>query len=130
MSFSSPPPSAFPPRVGGGTLRATSIASMGQKVGVVVGAGVLAAIYQIVGEEGRTILADIRRRSALKRARRDAVLIGLLGSTLSPDLQLILMKARNPYDTALKMLAHPLVNYQDRELLRETLQRAVSIHSA
>lgn len=103
------------------------MASMGRTVGVLVGAGVLGAIYQIITEEARSQLQGIRQRAHLKRVRRDAVLIKLLGTELSPELQLALAVSRKPYETAIRLLALPQISTRDKELIRDTLQHAIKI---
>jgi hypothetical protein len=59
-------------------LRGGSLRSMANAVGVVVGAGMLAAGYQLAYEEGRQIIGNLRNNAAVRRARNDAVVLALM----------------------------------------------------
>ena len=61
---------------------------MANAVGVVVGAGMLAAGYQLAYEEGRQIIGNLRNNAAVRRiARNDAVVLALMSTELPLQAQ-------------------------------------------
>jgi hypothetical protein len=74
MSFASSlaAPATIGIRSAGRLLSGGSLQSMARAVGVVLGAGVLAASYQIIYEEGRTIVFNLRANAQQRRDRNDA----------------------------------------------------------
>jgi hypothetical protein len=78
---------------------------MARAVGVVLGAGMLAASYQIACEEGRVIIQNLRVGAAQRRARNTAITLALMNSGLPLELQARLRRKRDVVRAGLAMLA-------------------------
>jgi hypothetical protein len=105
-----------------GFLRTPNLRSMANAVGVVMGAGMLAASYQIAYEDGREIIQNLRAASAQRRARDTAIILDLMNSELPLELQDKLRRSRDVVRTGMAMLAN------EREKL--TPQHHAIIHTA
>ncbi len=106
-------------------LRGGSLRSMANAVGVVVGAGVLAAGYQIAYEEGRQIIGNVRNNAALRRARNDAVVLALLSTELPLQAQDSIRRSRDALRTAIKLVTDEGTPENYRLIIREALGRLV-----
>jgi hypothetical protein len=95
---------------------------MAQSVGIIIAAALLAAAYQLVQEETRTAIHNIRARSRYRRARHESLLLGTLGSHLPPLIQDRLLYSRDAFRVALELLADPTVEKEDKDLIRQVLQ--------
>jgi hypothetical protein len=114
-------------KLGGTLLRATSLGAMARAVGIIVGAGLLAAIYHTANEETRAVLHSIRLRRRYSQARHEAILIAMLGSSLDLTLRDNLLRSRNAFNEALALLVNPELSDEDRELVRSALYRSCNI---
>jgi hypothetical protein len=81
----------------------------------------LAAAYQLVQEETRIAIHNLRARSRYRRARHESLLMVALGSHLPPLIQDRLLYSRDAFRVALEMLADPTVSDADKELIRHFL---------
>jgi len=90
-----------------GLLRGGSLQSMARAVGVVVGAGLLAATYQFVYEEGRAFVHNLRLSSAHRRARNDALMLVLLNSKIPIETQDRLRRSRDVVNACMRLLTNP-----------------------
>jgi hypothetical protein len=124
MSFSSTM-AAAPKVLSGGILKGSLLAT-GRTVSVVIGAGLLAAIYQTASDEARLLLGSIRTRSKVKQVRYETVLLNSLGSELPVELQTELLKARNPFKIGLAMLTKPEISAEHKAIIRVALQSATA----
>jgi hypothetical protein len=111
-------------RIGGTILRGTSLVTMAQTVGILVAAGLLAAIYNSANEETRAILQNIRSRRRFSQARHEAILMTVLGSELALDLQDCLLNSHDAFRAAMILLASPLLSPEERDLVRRALHMA------
>lgn len=103
-------------------LQGASLTAMGRTLGILVGAGVLGAVYQLTSDETKASINSMRIYGQFKRQRHEAILVATLGSALSPDLQNQLLRSRNAFKTAMKLLADPLLSVENRETLRSVIQ--------
>jgi hypothetical protein len=124
MSFASTlaTPGAALTRAIPGVLRGSTLAVMSRTVGIVVGAGMLAAVYQVTQEETKVTLSSWRERRRYRVARHEALLIVLLGSPLSYAHQERLLASNDAFKTALEVLADPATEPRDRECIRAALR--------
>jgi hypothetical protein len=119
-------PFAAPLARAGTVLRGASLGAMSRSVGIVVSAGVLAAIYQLTHEETRAWLRTWRSRAHYRRARHEALLIQVLGSELPIPLQERFLASRDAFWTALELLADATVSAHDRKAIRCALQYSMT----
>lgn len=106
-------------------LRGGSLRSMANAVGVVVGAGMLAAGYQLAYEEGRQIIGNLRNNAAVRRARNDAVVLALMSTELPLQAQDSIRRSRDAVRTAMKLVTDEGTPENDRLMIREVLGRLV-----
>ncbi len=106
-------------------LRGGSLRSMVNAVGVVVGAGMLAAGYQIAYEEGRQIIGNLRNNAAARRARNDAVVLTLMSTELPLRAQDSIRRSRDALRTAMKLVTDERTPENYRLIIREALGRLV-----
>lgn len=102
-------------------LRGPTLSAMARNVGVVVGAGALAAIYHTTNEEMRTAIAHGRSNRASRRARHEALLVALLGNDISPQARDVLASSRDAYKACMELLANPLLSGADQHLIRQAI---------
>lgn len=121
MSFTTAGPAA---RLGSTLLRGASLGAMAQTVGIIVSAGLLAALYHAANEEAKSLLQNIQVRSRVRQARHEAILLYTLGSELNLVLQEHLLQSRDAFRAALMLLTNPHVVDDERRLLRDALYRA------
>ncbi len=98
---------------------------MANAVGVVVGAGMLAAGYQLAYEEGRQIIGNLRNNAAVRRARNDAVVLALMSTELPLQAQDSIRRSRDAVRTAMKLVTDEGTPENDRLMIREVLGRLV-----
>lgn len=110
-------------RIGSALLRGPALAMMARSVGIILCAGLLAATYQLAGDETRAILNNLRLRSQYRRARHENILIALLGSTLAADLQDQLLRSRDSFQACMTLLADPQLAPESRTLIRQAIQQ-------
>jgi len=113
-----------PPPQGRRLLRGGSMAALARQVGVVLGAGLLAAVYQLTLEEGRGLVQAIHARGRARRERHERLLVATLGTSLDPTLQNRLLRSRDAFVAARAILADPDVAQADRDRLRAALNDA------
>jgi hypothetical protein len=104
-------------------LRGGSLQSMARAVGVVLGAGLLAASYQIAHEEGQAIVHGLRLGARHRRARNDAVMLALFETALPLELLEHLRRARDVFRTGMTLLTDPSMPDDHRAIIRATLLR-------
>lgn len=102
-------------------LRARSLSQMAQAVIIILGAGLLSAVYHAANEETVNTLKRIRQRSRIRQMRHEAILMTVLGTELDPELQEFLLYSRNAFDACLVLLANPILTSDERDLVREAL---------
>jgi hypothetical protein len=101
--------------------RGATLGAMAQGFGVLLAVALLAAAYQLVQEETRIAIHNLRARSRYRRARHESLLMVALGSHLPPLIQDRLLYSRDAFRVALEMLADPTVSDADKELIRHFL---------
>jgi len=98
---------------------------MARAVGVVLGAGILAASYQLAYEEGRTIVHNVRVASAQRRARNEAILLALMGTELPFEMQDRLRRSRNVVNTAFEWMTRADFPVEHRPHLQGVLNKVI-----
>jgi hypothetical protein len=107
-------------------IRGRSLLAMAQAVGVVAGAGMLAASYQILYEEGRGWIGSIRAKATQRRNRNDAVSLVLLNTELPLPAQDKIRRSRDAFRAAMALATDPSTPEHYRTILREALSRLVN----
>lgn len=112
----------FSPTMAVGGFNTTGIMfGMARTVGIVICAGLLAAVYQTVNDETRLAIGGIRRKREVRSERNTAMLEALLGSNLDARLQYDLLGARNVYKRALRLLCDPEVLASEKTMIRQAI---------
>ena len=106
-----------------GLLRDGSLQSMARALGVVLGAGLLAASYQIAYDEGQAIVHGLRVDARQRRARNDAMMLALIGTALPLDLLDHLCRVRDVFRVCMTLLTDPSIPDDHRAIIRATLFR-------
>lgn len=107
-------------------IRGRTLHSMAKAVGVVAGAGMLAASYQILYEEGREVVGTIRSNATQRRNRNDAVSLILLSTELPIAAQDKIRRSRDAFRAAMALATNPSTPEGYRAILREALSRLVN----
>jgi hypothetical protein len=107
-------------------LHGRTLPSMARAVGVVLGAGILAASYQLAYEEGRTIIHNVRVASAHRRQRNEAILLALLSTTVPVEMQDRLRRSRDVVSTAFAWMTRADFPIEHRTVLRDTLSKVLT----
>ena len=110
-------------RAGASVLRGSSLGMMSQYLLTILAAAVLAAVYQLTQEETKRIIEAIKSRSRYRSERNDELLLEVLGSQILPDLQDRMLRAHDTFRVAMKILADPTVDYEDKKILKEILHK-------
>jgi hypothetical protein len=97
-------------------LRRTGLA-----LGAVIGGGILAAIHQLVAEEGRTLIRHAIGDLARRRRQNERVLLAILGTDLPLEHQEAIRTARDSWRAAIAILGLPELDAAHREMLRKLL---------
>jgi hypothetical protein len=113
-------------RVVRGLVHNGSLRSMARAVGVVCGAGALAAAYQIAHNEGQAFVHALRAGAQHRRARNDAVMLALIAAGLPIERLARLRRARDVFGVCIAMLTDPAIPDDQRELIRSSLARVIS----
>jgi hypothetical protein len=127
MSFASS--LAVPANMGLKTARSLmqtpNLGSMARAIGIVLGAGMLAASHQIAYEEGRLAIANLRNASGHRRARNTALTLALMNSGFPLELQDRLRRSRDAIGFGLAMLTdeRALLTTEQRNILHDVLTR-------
>lgn len=108
-----------------GLLRGGSLQSMARAVGVVFGAGLLAASYQIAHDEGQALVHGLRAGARHRRTRNDAMMLALVGTDLPLDLLAHLRRARDVFRTCMSMVTDPATPDDHRAIIRTALSRVI-----
>ena len=111
------------PRAGASVLRGSSLGMMSQYLLTILAAAILAAVYQLTQEETKRIIEAIKSRSRYRSERNDTLLLEVLGSEILPDIQDRMLQAHDTFRAAMKILADPTVDYEDKKILKEILHR-------
>jgi hypothetical protein len=109
-----------------GLLRGGSLHSMARATGVVLGAGLLAATYQICHDEGQAFVHGLRVGARHRRIRNDAVMLALVATSLPLDLLAHLRRARDVFRVCLTMVIDPTTPDDHRAIIRTTLSHVTS----
>jgi hypothetical protein len=104
-------------------LRGGSLQSMARALGVVLGAGLLAASYQIAYDEGQAFVHSLRVSARRRRARNDAMMLALIATALPLDLLDHLHRARDVFQVCMTVLTDPSIPDDHRAIIRGTLSR-------
>lgn len=94
---------------------------VGLALGAVIGGGILAAIHQLVAEEGRTLIRQAIGDAARRRRQSERVLLAVLGSDLPLEHQETIRTARDSWRAAIAILGVPELDPAHRERLRQLL---------
>lgn len=94
---------------------------VGLALGAVIGGGLLAAIHQLVAEEGRTLIRHAIGDAARRRRQSERVLLAILGSDLPLAQQETIRTARDSWRAAIAILGVPELDPAHRERLRQLL---------
>ena len=124
MSFAS----AFAPARAASSrlLRGSTLGNMAYGLAVLLGGGVMGALYHVTNQEAQTSVQNWRNRRHYIARRHEAVLIRILGGNLHPALQEKLLHSRDAFRMCLEMLADPQIRPEDKACIRQSFQ-AVSI---
>lgn len=106
----------------GGTMR-----SMAKAVGVVAGAGLIGAVYQIAHDEGRGFIHTMRVNSAHRRQRNELIMLNLMNSELPTELQSKLFRSRDAFKTGMRMLADGEFTPKEHKIVRAVLINITSV---
>ena len=112
-------------RSANGLLRGGSLQSMARAVGVVLGAGLLAASYQLALDEGRTLIQGMRMRSAHRHTRNEAVLLALLETKLPVELQDHLRRSRDVVARCMQLLTNGQLPEDHHAIIHGALTKAL-----
>ena len=107
-------------------IRGRSLPAMAKAVGVVAGAGMLAASYQIIYEEGRELVGSIRSNATQRRNRNDAVSLVLLTTELPIAAQDKIRRSRDAFRAAMALATDPSTPEHHRTILRDALSRLMN----
>jgi hypothetical protein len=118
MSFASS--FAGPARNAAQLLRG-NLPQMAKTLGVIIGGGFMAAVYQSAHEEIKTSIDNWRSRKAYVRGRHELILARLLGTELEPNLQQMLLHSKDSFSTCLLILGQPTtkVAQTDKDRIRQ-----------
>jgi hypothetical protein len=94
---------------------------MARGLGVALGAGVLAASYQLAHDEGRQMIANLRNGAAQRRARNEAVVLTLIATDLPIQVQDSIRRSRDALRTTMALVTDEATPPQHRETLRNAL---------
>jgi hypothetical protein len=127
MFFASPPAGSggVGMRSAGRLLRAGSLSSMARAVGVMLGAGLLAASYHVAYEEGRAFFDALRTNGARRRNRNDAVLLVLMATELPLPAQDRIRRSRDAFRAAMALVTDLNTPEQYRTIIRTALIRTM-----
>jgi hypothetical protein len=89
----------------GGLIQSPTLRTMARTIGVILGAGVLAAGHQIAYEEGRGLIHNMRTGTVRRRQQNTTLLLVLMNSGLPLELQDRLRRSRDVVRAGLAMLA-------------------------
>jgi hypothetical protein len=92
----------------------------------VLGAGVLAASYQIVYEEGRTIVFNLRATAQQRRARNDAAILVLYNLHIPIEVKEKLQRSRDMFRTGMSMLSDQTITAEHRPAIHDALTKLVN----
>lgn len=114
-------------KTGANVLKATSLAAMGRTVGIIVCAGLLAAVYQTAQEEMRSAVQGLHKRRRYTQARDELIILHVLGSNLEVDLQDSLLHARRPLKSIISKLTEPDTSDDVRRELRQIVRSTLGL---
>jgi hypothetical protein len=100
---------------------------MARAVGVVVGAVLLAASYQIAYEEGRDVVRTLRANVAQRRVRNDAVVLALMTTDLPIQMQDQIRRSRDAFRAAMALVTDEATPENFRTTIREALTRLLQV---
>jgi len=109
-----------------GLLRGGSLQSMARAVGIVLGAGILAASYQLAYDEGRTLIQGMRMQTAHRRARNEAVLLALLETKLPIELQDQLRRSRDVVSRCMQLLTNAQLPENHHTIIHGVLTKVLT----
>jgi hypothetical protein len=109
-------------------LRGSTLLMMSRTVGTVIGAGLLATVYQLTHEETRAMLNGWRDRRRYRAARHEALLVRVMGRSLSYPLQERFLASSDAFKTSIELLADPATEQPDRDCIRAALTEVVGHH--
>jgi hypothetical protein len=107
-------------------LRGGSLRSMAKAVGVIVGAGLIGATYQIAHDEGRSLIHTMRITGAHRRQRNEQIMLALMNSKLPIELQSKLFRSRDAFRVGMRMLADEDLPPADHAIIHATLTSVTS----
>jgi hypothetical protein len=76
---------------------------------VVVGAGMLAASYQIAHDEGQTLVQGLRDSARQRRSRNNALMLALVGTALPLRLLQRMHRSRDVFRECMTMVTNPAI---------------------
>ena len=107
-----------------------SLAAAVKYVGVIGGAGLLAASYQIAYEEGRSFIQSFRTGVMARRDRNNAVMCALLSTELPLPVLNYLRQKRDCFSAAIDMSVNPEVDEGVRKTIGSALRSLIEAPSA
>lgn len=108
-----------------GLFAGSTVRSAARNVGIIAGAGALAAAYQICYEEGKSVIHNMRATSATRHARNDVISLHLVKSGLPLDLQEHLRKSRDVFRTAMRIISDENIAQEHRDTLHALLMKLI-----
>ena len=107
-------------------LRGRTLHSMARAVGVVLGAGLMAAVYQFSYEESRQLVHNMRQNGAYRRARNDRLMLVVLNSKLPIEMQEALRRSRDVVRACQKLLTHPALPPEHHAIIHAALTQLIT----
>ena len=107
-------------------LRGENLYLIGRNLGIILGAGAMAALYQLMIEEARGLVHALRVRRRIRSLCHQRVLVHVLGNGISLQVQQRLYQSRDAFREGLAILADVKTAPEDRERLRAVLQNALA----
>jgi hypothetical protein len=98
-----------------------SFQSMTKGLGIVLGAGLLGAAYQIAYEEGRTWITGIKSNGNQRRMLNQSVMMAILVTDLPIPAKDVIRRSRNAWDTAMALAMDVNTPEKDRKVLEQAL---------
>lgn len=128
MSFSSAfqAPARAAIHAGRGLFSGRSVFTALQYTAVALGAGMLAATYQVAYDEGRMLISNMRSATALRQRRNDTLALMFCATALPLPMRERLRRSRDAFHTALAILNEPETDLQDAAILRDVLVRVMN----
>ncbi len=106
-------------------IRGRTFSARAKAVGVVLGADLMAATYQVAYEETRNPVGGMRQNSAHRRARNDLLMLILLGSKLPIKTQEGLRRSRDVVGARQRLLTNPKLPPNQHAVIHAAITKVI-----